>query len=713
MLFVFIFSFFSTHTVAFPQNAEAMFSNPAGIGWQSAFETLFLSSNDFSFSFLGIGGARIGKVWRIGSGVSLGNFFKIGSYYEFDKKIKGIYGVNLIPLKNLSLGAVVYNFKDFSGRIGIGIRPIKEITIFSDMLRSPDSIRYLFGAMFRPAKGIFLYGAKKEQPVLGTEIHAGILRFYTEYAFQTRNFLFGAGLSYPLYESFLPSRKKFAEIRIEEGWKEEREPAFLSLFFIPPLKNSFFDFMSMLEEVEKRDDIKGVVIRFEGVPPVYQAEEIRKKIEKIREKKEVYTYSYEYSLITYYIATAGDKIFIHPKGMFFLNGVYAEKIFFKNLFEKFGVDADLLSIGKYKSAIEPFTREKISKEDSIQTYAFLEDIYQELKEKIEKRVGEKEIEHLFKKVVFFSKEAKENHLVDSILTESQLASFLKKKKVLYLPLRRVLKKRERNYEWRKESKKIAVLILDGPIVEGRGGRSPIFGIKSIGSFTMRKILSHLERDKSIKGVVIRVNSPGGSAKASQEIWSRIKRLSKKKPVVVSMAGVAASGGYYISAGASKIVADKTTLTGSIGIFGGKFVFKKLYNKIGIKKDIIKLSPHADMFSDYRKFTDEERKILKEMLEKVYWSFVKDVAFSKEMEPSRVDSLGRGRIWSGKRAKEIGLVDENGGILDAIEHVKKLAKLKDANLVILIPRASLRGFDIFNEPYLYLFPWEIKIKDFLP
>jgi len=268
--------------------------------------------------------------------------------------------------------------------------------------------------------------------------------------------------------------------------------------------------------------------------------------------------------------------------------------------------------------------------------------------------------------------------------------------------------------------KIAVLALEGSMIVGESSSSPfdipLFGGSTIGSESVVRELRRLRKDKSVKAVVIRINSGGGSAIASDLIYREVLRLKDKKPVVISMGSMAASGGYYISAPANKILADRTTLTGSIGVWSAKFVTEGLYNKLGITHDIVKWGKHADAFGGHRPFSHYEKKMFDKMLKHIYDQFLEAVAAPRGLTVGKVDSLGMGRIWSGLSAKEISLVDEYGGLLDAIKVAGDEAGVQNYK-VVLLPKplkflerllgvqenAYLPVLKLIQEPYLYFEP----------
>jgi protease-4 len=223
-------------------------------------------------------------------------------------------------------------------------------------------------------------------------------------------------------------------------------------------------------------------------------------------------------------------------------------------------------------------------------------------------------------------------------------------------------------------KKIAIVYASGAIMTGDSHKG--FDEDTMGSSTIGKALREARENDAVKAVVLRVDSPGGSAVASDLIWREVIVTKKIKPVVVSMSDVAASGGYYVSMGASKIFADPSTITGSIGVVTGKFYVKGLYDKIGLKKEIITRGKHADFYSDYVPFDDEEWGILRKQMQAIYGEFTRKAAEGRRKTQAQIDSIGRGRVWTGDQALQLGLIDKLGGLQDAINEARKLAKLKE-------------------------------------
>ncbi len=287
--------------------------------------------------------------------------------------------------------------------------------------------------------------------------------------------------------------------------------------------------------------------------------------------------------------------------------------------------------------------------------------------------------------------AKKEGLIDTFAYEDQLDSVLTTKfgKIRKISERKYLNQTFHDTDWVASPTKIAIIYGSGSIVQGESGTDPLSGDMTIGSTTITRVIKKARRDKSIKAIVLRVDSPGGDGFASYLIWRELEITRKQKPVIVSMGSVAASGGYYISCNSDKIFALPATVTGSIGVFSLKMVLAGLYDKIGMKTEVIKRGEHADAFSPHRKLTTEEHQILKKAIEDFYAQFVHKVAQGRNKTFEYIDSVGQGRVWTGNQAKALGLIDSLGGFLTAIDYAKAKAKVKEVKIEFLPkPRLGL-------------------------
>jgi len=433
-----------------------------------------------------------------------------------------------------------------------------------------------------------------------------------------------------------------------------------------------------------------------------KSEEIRDAIADFRSSgKPVYAYMEFATDKEYYIASACDKVYLAPPGELFINGLAADVMFFRGSLDKLGIYPDMVQMGKYKTAVETFTRKDMSDANREFMNSLLDDLFNRYVEAIAKARGKspEDVRAIIDNAPYSSAKAKEIGLIDGVAYRDELEKELKTK-LGYKDSDELSLIRSSAYnEVESESlgldkgEKIAVIYATGDIGSGRSDQSP-GGNQSIGSDTLSKALNDARDDKSIKAIVIRVDSPGGSGLASDIIWHAVESAKAKKPVVISMSDVAASGGYYIAAGANKIIAQPSTITGSIGVFAGKPVVKGLYDWLGISNEYILRGKQAGMFRESEKFTPEERAKFEDLIKRMYYDeFVPKVAKGRNKSPEYVDSIAQGRVWTGAQGKERGLVDEFGGLDRAVEVAAELAKIpkdKGVHRVILpYPRTFIQ------------------------
>jgi protease IV len=433
-----------------------------------------------------------------------------------------------------------------------------------------------------------------------------------------------------------------------------------------------------------------------------KSEEIRDAVTDFRASgKPVYAYMEFGTNKEYYIATSCDQIYMAPPGELFITGLAADVMFFRGSLDKLGVYPDIYQIGKYKSAGDMFTQKQMTDAHREFINSFIDDLFVRYVSAIAKARGKsyEEARALVDEAPFSAAKAKDAGLIDAAAYRDQLDKDLKAK-FGYKETDNLRVVRAADYkEVSPESlgldkgERIAVIYATGSIGSGRSENSPT-GDQSIGSDTVVKALTDARDDTTIKAVVIRVDSPGGSALASDIIWHAVERAKEKKPVVISMGDVAASGGYYISTGASKIVAQPSTVTGSIGVVAGKPVMKGFYDWIGVSNEYVLRGKRAGIFRETEKFTPEERAKFEEWIKKTYYEdFVPKVAKGRSKDAAYIDSIAQGRVWTGSQGKERGLVDEFGGVDRAVEIAKQLANIpadKGVHRVILpYPRTFLQ------------------------
>lgn len=438
--------------------------------------------------------------------------------------------------------------------------------------------------------------------------------------------------------------------------------------------------LNAIENAKSDDKIKGISI--EGISAsvgIAQLQAIRKKLESFKESgKFINSYADMYTQKGYYISSVSDSVFINPLGGIDFGGLSSEVMFYKDLQEKTGIKYEVIRHGKYKSAVEPFLSNKMSEANREQITSFLSSIWQQMLQDVSKS-RKKSIEELIKiadnLLARTPKLATQNNLVDGIIYKDEYTNKLKK--AVEIDTSDELNKlslsdyvtsgKGRIISTAKD--RVAVLYAQGEIIYGKGNED------RIGQGLMVEALKKIQKDKKVKALVLRVNSPGGSALASELIWRELELIKEKMPVVVSMGNLAASGGYYISCGADKIYAEPTTITGSIGVFGILPNMYELSKKIGINSERVSTNKSPN-YSFLKPLSNEFKEIATEGVENIYTTFVERVSKGRNMSVEAVDAISQGRVWSGIEAQKNGLVDEIGSLQDAIVCASELAEIDE-------------------------------------
>jgi len=443
--------------------------------------------------------------------------------------------------------------------------------------------------------------------------------------------------------------------------------------------------LSLIKKAEKDNNIKGISLYANYIQTDYASlDELRQALLHFRKTgKFVYSYSDNMSQNVYYLATACDSIFIHPQGNVEFKGLMAEVLFFNKLLKKLDIDAQIIRHGEFKSAVEPFIMDKMSKANREQMQMYVESTWSNICQDInESREIEIEtINRIADSILFLYNTplALHENFIDVIAYRDEYEAFLKKKLQVdasrdYNSVSIKDYKKSILKEQTSPHNKIAVIYANGNIIDGQGDYENI-------GFEIADEIKKAREEKSIKAVVIRINSGGGSALMSDIIWREVDLTKKVKPIVVSMGNYAASGGYYIACAADFIVAQPSTLTGSIGAFGIiPNIEKFLSNKIGITTDHVKTNQHADIISITHPMDNYQKEVLQKGIENVYMTFVQHVAEGRDMSVEEVDSIAQGRIWTGTDAYKIGLVDTLGGLDLAIRIAAKKANMKNYSVV---------------------------------
>jgi protease IV len=451
------------------------------------------------------------------------------------------------------------------------------------------------------------------------------------------------------------------------------------------------DFWSSLHYAASDKRVKAIVVRPRGLSAGWaKLQEIRDDLVNFKKSgKPVYAYLEGAGTREYYVASVADRIFDSPDDLLDVKGMRLETMYLKGTLDKVGAEFQVDHIGKYKDAGDMFTRKDMSPETREVLNQVLDQLYGDFCSTV--AAGRKKTPDQIKAIVdegpYSADKAKGAGLIDVLGYEDQMYDELNKK-VGGDPSKVSLKTYSKAVPYKGD--RIAVLSAEGDIVRGRVD-DMFGGNEAIASENITKVIRQLKNDKTVKGVIVRVDSPGGDAVASDEILHEMKMLSNEKPLVVSMSDYAASGGYFISMTGDNVVAYPNTITGSIGVIYGKFSLKELYNKLGIQKEILQRGKYAGIDSDYTPLSDAERQKLHDGIQTTYHSFVSKVSAARKKPYDQIDSLAQGRVWMGTQARQNGLVDELGGLDKAIAVIRQRAKLPADHEVTLISYPARRSF----------------------
>ena len=446
------------------------------------------------------------------------------------------------------------------------------------------------------------------------------------------------------------------------------------------------DLLTAIRKAKENEDVKGIYIEagaFSSDTPA-SAHAIREALLDFKKSgKWIVAYGDSYTQTTYYICSAADKVYLNPEGMLDWHGLGGESYYIKDLLAKFGVKFQAVKVGKYKSAVEMMTADQMSDYDREQTEAYLNGIWKVMLDDVSKsrKVSVDSLNAYADQLVTFAeqKELVNKKLVDKLMYTDEVKGEIKK--LLKIDAKEEVKQLTTNEMLdvkgeKKEGDQVAVYYAYGEIVDSKT-EGVVDDEHNIVAQTVCKDLEKLMNDDDVKAVVLRVNSPGGSAYASEQIWRAVTNLKAKKPVVVSMGGYAASGGYYISCNANYIYTEPTTLTGSIGIFGMfPDVSQLLTQKLGIKFSEVKTNKHAAFGAMSRPFNAEETALLEQYIDRGYKLFRQRVADGRKLSVDQVEEIAQGRVWLGNDALPIKLVDAVGSLDDAVKKAAELAKLKE-------------------------------------
>lgn len=756
--------------------------NPAGLGLkrdiQSSFfhtysdssfkgdNAWFLSVGEFGFSveWLGNMASETYRKYTLARGGKFADGFYWGTSYswfgsryeDYNKLSSWKVGLLLRPFEFLSFGAIAKDLNrsrfqgektDISFDCGLALRPMGDrLTLSADASlsekeRLKDAVMK-YRAEVEPLDGFILSGDIDNDGNFGIGGKVNLPNFglgaYNS-ATKDQEFIQGAtfvNLSKNRYRTLLQRKSNFLELRLSGKITEENTRAGI----LGKKKPTMMDLLNEIKRAKEDKSIKGMILRIEPLDiNLAKTQEIREAILDFRQSgKSVIAYMEFGGNKEYYIATSADKIVMMPTGYLMLAGLEAEVTFVKRTLEKLGIVADLEHIGDYKTASDLLTRDKMSDAHREVVNSILDDMYDQITKDIASQRGSSQdvVKSKIDQGPFTASEAYKADLVDTLIFYDQIDDLVKQmvgEKPHRIEGERYANRTYYKYSWAVPPK-IAVIFATGSITSGESGKSFLFG-EYMGSETIADAIRTARENKSIKAIVFRVDSPGGEGIASDVILREILLTKGKKPFIVSMSDVAGSGGYFISCAADTIVSLPGTYTGSIGVISGKFSLEGLYKKIGFDIETVKRGKHADFYTTTRKFSDEEREVVKRQIKEFYDEFVKRVGEGRKMSYEQVDSIGRGRVWTGNQAQKNGLVDELGGMNLALAIAKEKAGIpQEAEVEIVpLPKGSgwldislgtmfasspdlnsimekLKESNIFEgDQILLLMPYEIKIK----
>jgi len=479
------------------------------------------------------------------------------------------------------------------------------------------------------------------------------------------------------------AQDKWLELSIPDGLSDQSGGG---LAFFGEGAISTRELLEMIDRAKDDKQVKAIILKAPGGGLGFaKTQELRDALAKFRASgKKIYVYLEAADNGIYYLASAANEIVVNPVGMVFLNGLSSETMFLRGVFDKLGIVPNYEQCYEYKSAADMYVRKDMSEAHKEVTNSILDDIYGQWTEAIasSRKLPVEKVKAIVDACDPLPESAKRDGLVDQLLYADEFEAYLEKEN----GGKKLEKVKTKDYRTKKgglfnlsfdfgDKPKIAIVYGQGAITSGKSANDFLSG-QSMGSDTIAAAIKEAREDKSVKAIVFRVDSPGGSALASDVIWRETVLAKKEKPFIVSMSNVAGSGGYYIAMAADKIVAEPGTITGSIGVLGGKLNLKGLYQWAGLNKVVTSRGKNAAIFSDWSDWSDSERGLFKGFIEHTYKTFVGKVAQGRKRTPEEIHKIAKGRIWTGRQGKEIGLVDELGGLDKAIALAKEAAGIPE-------------------------------------
>jgi protease-4 len=481
------------------------------------------------------------------------------------------------------------------------------------------------------------------------------------------------------------------------------KPADFSLFG-DSTANSLRSVIQRMQMARDDSSVRAVLLTL-GEPSLNfaQAQELRDALAELRKAgKKTFVYSDSYDTVTYTLATGATDVCLMEGGEIMIPGVGMETMFYKGLFDKLGVQADYVQIGEYKGAEEPYTRSTASEPLKGELTRLADSMYEQIVDGISqnRNISSDVVRQMIDETMISAKVAKERGFVDHLVDFHELKDLITQEmgnglnivsnfgqpqrvQVDFSNPLALLSSLNKNKQEQGGKASIALIYAEGTIVDGDGGESILGGSGGVGSATIRKALRRAAADENVKAVVIRIDSPGGSAQASEVMWQAARAVAQKKPVVISIGSMAASGGYYLASAGDYIYADPSAIVGSIGVVGGKFVTKGLFDKLGLTTESFTKGRNADLFSSNKPFDERQRRLVTNWMKNTYEQFTQRVMSTRSGKIKDIDQVARGRIFLARQARELGMVDEIGGVQNAIGYAANKAGLKDGQYDVKI------------------------------
>ncbi len=647
------------------------------------------------------------REYIIAGGIPLGEMISIGGSYRHFPKGPDPYNERHywnLSLTNRGTGPLAFagvwsnlnrseddgEKTDIQQRYSIAYRPQGNVlTLAVDALsatvRDPDDWTYVYHAELTPMKGIFVEGFLDSESNFEIGLRVNLLNYFVgsqshfDDGADHRLTHFYVGRTAARQESLLKERGKRVQIGMTGRPAENPvQPVF------GRGRLSYADLILGLYRAAEDPTIAEMILTLDNVRlSLAQAQELRDAMQLFRsQNKTIVCHVANPTNISYYLATAADSILMPPVSQLELIGLRAELTFYAGTMDKLGIEADMMRIGEYKTAAEAFTRESASEENRAMTNRLLDDLYEQFVDGIAegRGISTDSVRAIINRGPFTSEEALALGLVDGLSYRDRMVDDKFLRRMPEISFSRYRADTLLNDGWPRLPE-IAVVVAEGEIAGAPIDRDPWDQDEdAVTPGLMKRAFQSVKMNPRARGVVFRVDSPGGWALAGEEIFHEARQVSQRLPMVVSMSGLAASGGYYISMAAKRLFADPATITGSIGIYGGKPVLAGLYEKINLGKELYTRGDHAGMMTWTRPFTDDERERYFDQLRAFYNHFISLVGENRGLETDSVDNIGRGRVWTGREALANGLVDSLGGLREAITYTAEAAGLDDYRVV---------------------------------